>query len=154
MTTGLFFLFVTVGTACCQFSFILSTNLTLGARGWPGYSRPESEASGARGGRCSLLPAGQVRALECTVQLRRRGPQCWELAEEKVDRWLYSAVRQIFNVYRKGNFRGRKKHSKVNFTFYFTLTNLSLFLEEKNFEQRISWSCELCGLSLTGRFSF
>lgn len=80
-------------------NFLVSTYLTLSDRGWPGYSLPESEASGARGGRCSRPPAGQGRALECTVRLRQRGPECWEPAEEKVDRWLYSAVRQVLKVY-------------------------------------------------------
>lgn len=121
-----FFLFVIVDTTCCQFNFIVSTNLILRDHDWPGYSHPESEASGARGGRCSLLPAGQVRAIECTVQLRRRGPECWELAEEKVDHWLYSAGRQVFNVYlsiSKSSFQKQKKtFSKVIFTFYFTPT--------------------------------
>lgn len=88
-----------IGRTCCQFDFLVATNLTWGDRGWPGYSHPESEASGAPGGCCSLLPVGQVWALGCRGPLQPHGPECWELAVEKVDRWLYSAVGKVSNVY-------------------------------------------------------
>lgn len=104
--------FVFVGRTRCQ--FLVSTNLTWSDRGWPGYSHPESEASGAQGGRCSLLPAGQVRALECTVPLRQHGPECLELAVEKVGRWLYSAARQVSNVY-------LKIYTRVSWGFFYIL---------------------------------
>lgn len=146
----------------CQFSFIVSTNLTLSDRGWPGYLHPESEAWGARGGRCSLLPVGQVRALECTVQLRRRGPECWELAGERVDRWLCSAGRQSFQCLwihiQKGHFRSRKKHSQklfVHFILYRPTCHCFRRKETSKYEQIGSYGVvSYAVLVLQGGFLF
>lgn len=91
--------FLVIGRTRGQFNVLAPTHLTWSDRGWPGYSHPESEASGAPGGCCSLRPVGQVRALECTVPPRPHGPECLELAVEKVARWLCSAGRKVPNVY-------------------------------------------------------
>lgn len=108
-----------ISRTCCQFNFLVPTNLTWSDRGWPGYSHPESEASGAQGGCCSLLPVGQVRALECTVPLRRHGPECLEQAVGKVDRWLYSTVRKVSNIYIKKVISEEEKSFKIYIYFFF-----------------------------------